>query len=246
MSIKIKFKVDGFQVEAEKGAPLLDVLLAEGFDIPHLCHHEAVAAYGSCRLCLVEIARHGRKRIATSCNYPVMDGIAVVTHGEKIDRLRRTIMELHLACTPASEPLRRYAASMGVEGTRFKTVDPANDCILCGLCERVCSEVVGVHAIGFNRRGGERGMAPPYVEASEDCIACGACVYVCPVECIRLEQTASHRIIDRWGKIAPLQKSEQTGIAFAPRPQLEYFSKIAGLPKDFYKLAPGERSYERE
>jgi bidirectional [NiFe] hydrogenase diaphorase subunit len=246
MSKMIKFKVDGFDVEAEAGSPLLDALLRDGFDIPHLCHHEAVAAYGSCRLCLVEITRHGRKRIATSCNYPVMDGIEIVTHSEKIDRLRRTVMELHLAATPASEPLKRCAESMGVTGTRFKTVDPANDCILCGLCERVCSEVVGVHAIGFNRRGGNRGMAPPYLEASEECIACGACVYVCPVDCIRLEQTASHRFIDRWGKSAPLQKSEQSGLAFAPRPQLEYFARLAGLPGDFYRLAPGERSYERE
>jgi len=246
MSKMIKFKVDGLDVEGEKGTPLLDTLLREGFDIPTLCHHEAVTAYGACRLCLVEVTRRGRKRIATSCNYPIMDGIEVVTENEKIRKLRKTIMELHLACTPNSEPLKRFAEAMGVTGTRFKIVDPQNDCILCGLCERVCSEIVNVHAISFNKRGGEKRLSPPYMEASDDCISCGACAYVCPVECIKFEQTSTHRIIKRWGKTSPLQVSEQTKVAFAPKHQLEYFMELAGLPKDFYKLAPGERPFERE
>jgi bidirectional [NiFe] hydrogenase diaphorase subunit len=246
MSDMITFKADGAEVQGKKGASLLETLLREGFEIPNLCHHEAVGAYGACRLCLVEIKRHGRARIATSCNYPVMEGIEVATAGEKILRLRRTILELHLAHTPKSEPLRRYAAHHGVHETRFKSADPGNDCILCGLCERVCAEVVGVNAISFNRRGGARKLGPPFVEISEECIACGACVYVCPVGCIKLEQTSTHRTIDRWGRTAPLEKSEKSGVFFAPAAQLEYFRRLVGLPKDFYKLAPGERPFTRE
>jgi bidirectional [NiFe] hydrogenase diaphorase subunit len=246
MSDTIKFKADGVEVEGEKGASLLGVLLREGFDIPHLCFHEAVAAYGACRLCLVEIVRHGRRRIATSCNYPVMEGIEVTTDSDKIRRLRRVTMELHLACTPASAPLKRMAADMGVMKTRFKSADPANDCILCGLCERVCSEIVDVHAIGFNRRGGDKKLSPPFMEASQDCIACGACVFVCPSRCIQLKQSAYARTIDRWGRVAALVKSEKSKIAFAPKPQLEYFARLVGLPADFYKLAPGERNPEHE
>ena len=242
----VKFNVDGIEVEGEKGESLLGVLLREGFDIPHLCFHEAVSPYGACRLCLVEVGRHGRMRIATSCNYPVMDGIEVTTENDKIKRLRRIIMELHLACTPASAPLKRAAADMGVVETRFRPVDPLNDCILCGLCERVCSEIVEVHAISFNRRGGDKKLSPPFVEASQDCIACGACVYVCPVHCIQLKQSAYARTIDRWGRIAALARSEKTKVAFAPKPQLDYFAKLVGLPADFYKLAPGERNPEHE
>lgn len=186
MSDMITFKADGTQVEGRKGASLLMVLLQAGFEIPHLCHHEAVGTYGACRLCLVEIKRHGRARIATSCNYPVMEGIEVATAGEKILRLRRLTLELHLARAPKSEPLRRYAAHLGVRETRFRVSDPGNDCILCGLCERVCTEVIGAHAIGFSGRGAAKTLTTPYEAESAECIGCGACAVVCPTGCIRM------------------------------------------------------------
>ena len=246
MNNLVTFSVNGLDVRAEAGSSLLEALLREGFDVPHLCHHEAVTAYGSCRLCICEITKHGRTKTATTCNYPVSAGIEVATNSEKITHMRKTIMELLLASAPANASLKDFAADMGVHGTRFSSVDKDNDCILCGLCERVCSEIVGVNAICFNRRGGERKMATPFVEQSKECIACGACVYVCPVSCIKLEQTATMRRIDRWGKVAALQRSKDSNVIFAPRPQLEYFMKLVGLPADFYNTAPGERPPERE
>ena len=186
MSDMITFKADGAEVQGRKGASLLETLLREGFEIPHLCHHEAVDTYGACRLCLVEIRRHGRARIATSCNYPVMEGIDVATAGEKVLRLRRLTLELHLARAPKSEPLRRYAAQMGVHETRFRVSDPANDCILCGLCERVCTEVIGAGAIGFSGRGARKELTTPYEGENAACIGCGSCARICPTGCIQI------------------------------------------------------------
>jgi len=186
MSDTIRFKADGRDVEGRRGASLLGVLLGAGFDIPHLCRHEAVGVYESCRLCLVEVRRHGRARVVASCSYPVLEGIEVFTAGEKILRLRRTILELHLAHSPKSEPLRRYAAGLGVEETRFRIADPGNACILCGRCERVCTEVIGAHAIGFSGRGAGKALTTPCEAESAECIGCGACAVVCPTGCIRV------------------------------------------------------------
>ena len=79
----VRFQIDGLEVEAEKGQMLLPVALEYGFEIPHLCYHEAVSPYGACRLCLVEVTKGGRTRMTTSCNYPVDNGIEVATSTEK-------------------------------------------------------------------------------------------------------------------------------------------------------------------
>jgi len=246
MNDAIKFKVDGIEVEGKKGEMVLAVLLREGFDIPHLCYHEAVSPYASCRLCIVEVSRNGRKRIATSCNHPVMEGIEIQTKTEKIQKLRRITMELLLAFAPASKGLQKTAEQMGIKNTRFSALEPQRDCILCGLCERVCREIVGVNAISFVSRGGNKLLSPPFMEASEECIACGACVYVCPSKCIELIQTDKARIINRWGRIVALSSSKKSNIPFAPKPQLDYFAKLVGLPSDFFDIAPGERNPQHE
>lgn len=241
-----KIIVNGEEIECKKGEWLLQVLLREGYDIPHLCYHEAVKPYGACRLCIVEVTKNGRTQVATSCNYPVSSAIAVETTTPKILKLRKTIMELLLASTPNSPALKRYVSKYGVMETRFKIFNKANDCILCGLCARVCEEIVDANAIQFVNRGGAKMLTTPFSEASNECIACGSCVYVCPCRCITLEQTSSYRRIDRWGSTSALHRSEKTGIIFAPTVQIEYFKKVANLPQDFYKLAPGERPVAKE
>jgi len=245
-TVQVTLKVDGQELRAARGEWLLGALLREGVDVPHLCHHEAVTPYGACRLCLVEVRKGGRGRVATSCNYPAADGIEVLTQTERLRRLRAAVMELHLAHTPNAPRVRALAEKLGVAGTRFAVTDEKNDCILCGLCERVCSEIVGVSAISFTRRGGRKQLTTPFVEASQECIACGACVYVCPAGCIKMEQTSQRRVIDRWGRVLALQASEETGIPFAPAKQLEHFARLAGLPEGFYKAAPGERPPKHE
>ncbi|MBW2038516.1 MAG: (2Fe-2S)-binding protein [Deltaproteobacteria bacterium] len=232
----VRFTIDGQEVEAEKGTMLLPVALDYGFEIPHLCYHEALSPYGACRLCLVEVTTDGRTRLTTSCNYPVDEGIEVATNTEKVQRARRMILELLLARAPNSERIQKMAQEAGVQETRFSLMD-VGDCILCGLCERVCREVVGANAITFINRGDRREVAPPFWDPLA-CIACGACVYVCPTDCIKMEERGDERTILRWKRTLKMQPCKSCGKPFAPLFQLNWIIDKANLPQDFYELCP--------
>ena len=241
----VKFTINGVQVEAEKGESVIDVARRYGFEVPSLCHHHAVTPYGACRVCLVEITKGGRKKMTTSCNYEVLDGIEVVTDSEAIAKHRAMVLELILAEAPDAKPVQKLAAEYGVDVSRFKreegdVSEDRHDCILCGLCVRVCSEIVEVNALTFNGRGDKRGVGAPYLEAPQNCIACGACAWVCPTDCIGFVEEDGMRKLKKWNRELPLAKDEN-GKPFAPKFQLHYFSEKVGLPKDFYKKAPGER-----
>jgi len=155
----IPFTIDGQPVEGRDNGNVLEVSLDAGIEIPHLCYHESVKPYGACRLCLVEVARRGKSRLTTACTYPVLEGIEVSTKTEKVLRARRMMIELILAMCPGDKSIQDMAREMGVEEVRFKKED--KDCILCGLCGRVCEEVVGANAIHFAFRGDRREMIPP-------------------------------------------------------------------------------------
>ena len=142
----VKFTINGVKVEAEEGANVLDTARRYGFDVPSLCHHEAVEAYGACRVCLVQIAKGGRKKLTTCCNYEVQNDIDVVTDSPEIHRHRAMVLELILAQAPDRLEIQDLAAEYGVMGSRFvRDTDAERErdgCILCGLCVRVCNEVV--------------------------------------------------------------------------------------------------------
>lgn len=235
MTTMIAFTIDGVGVEAEEGSTILPIALENGFEIPHLCYHEEVSPYGACRLCLVEVERGNRRRLTTSCTYPVQEGIQVFTNTEKVQKARRMIVELLLARCPDRETLQELAFQMGIEKPRFELRE--EQCILCGLCERVCREVVGAHAISFFSRGYKRDMGPPFRDPKA-CIACGACVYVCPVDCIKMEETEGERTIVRWERTLKMKKCTVCNRSFAPWYQLEYIKERAKLPKDFFEICP--------
>jgi len=241
----VKFTINGVPVEAEKGESVIDVARRNGFEIPSLCHHEAVTPYGACRVCLVEITKGGRKKLTTCCNYDVLDGIEVVTESEAINKHRAMVLELILAEAPDAKPVQKLAAQYGVDGSRFKRekgdVSTQRDsCILCGLCVRVCSEVVEVDALTFNGRGDNRGVGAPYMEEPQNCIACGACAWVCPTNCIGFVEEDGMRKLIKWKRELPMAKDEN-GRPIAPKFQLHHFTQKVGLPADFYKKSPGER-----
>jgi NADH dehydrogenase/NADH:ubiquinone oxidoreductase subunit G len=229
----ITFTIDGYEVQGEAGQNVLEVALDKGFDIPHLCYHEALKPYGACRLCVAEVTSGKRTRLTTSCNYPVLEGISVQTSTEKVIRARKMVIELLLARCPDVPIVKDLAREYSVGKPRF-TVDN-DDCILCGLCERVCREVVGPDAITFLGRGSSRKVGPPLEINPKTCIACGACVYICPTDCIKLEENEKERTIVRWGRTLPMKTCVVCGRSFAPWFQLEYFKKITeGIPKDFW------------
>jgi bidirectional [NiFe] hydrogenase diaphorase subunit len=209
----LKFKINGATVEAEAGENVLDVARRNGFEIPSLCHHEAIAPYGACRLCLVEIDKGGRKKITTSCNYEVLEGIDVVTESEEIRKHRAMVLELILSEAPGSEHIQELAAEYGVKESRFAreedTEQHREDCILCGLCNRVCTEIVGVSALTFTGRGDKRSVGPAFEEQPQACIACGACAWACPTNCIGFVEEDGVRKVVRWGRELPMAKVSQ-------------------------------------
>jgi len=242
--MSVKFTINGVKVEAEQGDNVLDTARHYGFEVPSLCHHEAIVPYGACRLCLVEINKGGKKKITTSCNYEVLDGIEVMTETKEINKHRAMVLELVLAEAPQNENVKKLAAKYGVEKSRFaKPKDETKekeDCILCGLCSRVCSQVVEVNALTFKGRGDNRRIGPPFLEEPQNCIACGTCAWICPTDCIGFKEEDGMRKVVRWKRELPLEK-DADGRTIAPKFQLHQFRKTADLPKDFYKKSPGAR-----
>ena len=174
--------IDGTPYPAQVGETILEVARRNGIWIPTLCHHAALEPYAACRLCVVEIDRGGWWQVVTSCNYPVRKDLIVRVNSERAIRDRQGVIQLILARSPDSPELRDLAERMGVSSTPYpKVTESQRNCILCGLCVRVCEERIGASAISLVGRGVERAVAAPFRMASEDCIGCGACAAICPV-----------------------------------------------------------------
>lgn len=175
-----KLQIDGLEVEVDKGATLLEAIRFLGFDVPTLCHNDGLRPYGACRMCIVEVApaRSAPPTVVTSCTYPAEDGLWVRTHTEQIVNTRKLLAEMYVATCPQSKTIQDLAASLGVNRVRFKRKD--EDCILCGLCVRICQEQMMAQAIGFTERGAQRTITTPFDKRSEVCRLCGACMYICP------------------------------------------------------------------
>jgi len=174
----INLIIDGVKVQAEEGTTILEVAKFYGIEIPTLCYNAELTPYGACRLCTVEVDDGRRTRLVASCLYPVKEGIRVKTHTERVIKGRKMILELLIARCPNSKTLQDLASEIGLEQVRFKMEN--EDCILCGLCVRMCAEHMGSGAIGFVGRGKKREVITPFRMASEICRNCGACMYICP------------------------------------------------------------------
>lgn len=182
----MRLTIDGSIVSARTGWTVLQAAREAGIPIPTLCWHEALAPYGACRLCLVELVSGRGSRLVTSCGYPCEEELVVRTNSDLIMRERRAVVEL-LMVTGAHLPLvRALADELGLEAPYVSL--GASDCILCGLCVRACREIVGVGAISLTKRGMEREVTTPFQISSPDCIECGTCVLVCPTGAIRIDQ----------------------------------------------------------
>jgi heterodisulfide reductase subunit A len=197
----VKLTIDGREVEAQVGATVLTAARKAGIDIPTLCHVDFLEPYGACRVCIVEVTKGNRKQLVSACTEPVADGLIVETNNERVRTNRKLTIEFLLARCSTVPVLLKLAEQYGIDKSRFG--EDQHECILCGLCTRVCEEIVGVSAISFVDRGPERYVATPYEEESTACIACGACAYLCPTQHIRLEDPKGRKLIHSEIQLGP-------------------------------------------
>jgi bidirectional [NiFe] hydrogenase diaphorase subunit len=174
----ITFRMNGLEVKAEEGSTILDTAKFYGLEIPTLCHNDGLTPFGGCRLCVVEIGEGLRSKLVSSCTYLAEEGLVVRTDSNRVWASRRMMIELMLAMAPGSKVLQDLASRFGVTKVRFT---PRNgECVLCGLCTRICAEQMDAAAIGFQQRGHKRKISTPFDMRSEVCRLCGACMYICP------------------------------------------------------------------
>ncbi|NQT24882.1 FAD-dependent oxidoreductase [candidate division KSB1 bacterium] len=188
----IHITINDKKVQVEEGVSILKAAEALGIRIPTLCYHKALPAYGACRLCLVEVSRNsGSSSVQASCTYPASEGLVIKTDSERVLKARKIMVELLLAKCPDSEVIQRLAEEMGVGKPRIEL--KKEDCILCGLCVRMCSERMGRGVISFTHRGSERKVQPAFDKQSEVCQTCGACDNVCPTNAIKFEEITPNK-----------------------------------------------------
>jgi heterodisulfide reductase subunit A len=182
----ITLTIDGHQIQAEEGQTILEVCRKNNIDIPTLCSHPVLEPYGACRLCTVEVVRRGWSSLQTACTHPAWDGLEVMTHSEPVMEARRVVLGLILSRTPKVPLIQELAAEYGIYEPPFPVENPEEKCILCGLCVRVCNDMVKAHVLNFSSHGVDRVVGPPFLEKTRECIGCGACTIVCPTGAIEI------------------------------------------------------------
>jgi bidirectional [NiFe] hydrogenase diaphorase subunit len=180
---KILLKIDGKEVEAGEGMTILEAAQKAGITIPTLCHHEKLDNYGACRICTVEAENRGSTKLVAACLYPVEQNLAVRTRSEKVDNIRKTILELLLSHAPDARELQSLAKEYGADKDRFEK--EASFCIHCGLCVRYCAEVKKKNVVGFINRGARREISFIPEIASKECWDCKECFPLCPTEALQ-------------------------------------------------------------
>jgi len=179
----ILLQIDGKKVRARDGMTILEAAQSAGISIPTLCHHEKLEPYGACRICIVEVEVGGWTRLVVSCVYLVEGDLVVRTRSEKVDRNRKTILELLLAHAPDSLELQDLAQEYGADRDRFEK--EASFCIHCGLCVRYCAEIKKKNVVGFVDRGIRKEISFIPELASVECWNCKECFPLCPTSALQ-------------------------------------------------------------
>jgi bidirectional [NiFe] hydrogenase diaphorase subunit len=207
MTVSVRVKtlvIDGRDISARETETILEAAQEQGIFIPTMCHLEGLSDIGACRLCLVEVK--GTNKLSPACVTRVEEGMEVSTRSERLDRYRRTVLELLFAegnhicsvCVANGHcELQSMAQRLGMDHVRVPYVSPRrqvdatherftfdpNRCILCTRCVRVCDEIEGAHTWDVMGRGIASGVITDLHEpwgSSTSCTSCGKCVQVCP------------------------------------------------------------------
>ena len=189
----ILVKIDGKDVQAKEGMTVLGAAQSAGISIPTLCHHEKLEPFGGCRLCIVKVQVGNWSKHVVSCVYIVEENLEVTTRSEKIDQIRKMILELQLAHAPDSPELLEFAEEYGAEKDRFEK--EASFCIHCGLCVRYCDEVKKKNAVGFVDRGIRKEISFIPEIAAKECWDCKECFELCPTEALQAAYVLAESLI---------------------------------------------------
>ncbi len=230
----VKITINNKPIKVKEGTTILEAAKKLGIEIPTLCLHGSMEPYGACRVCTVEVRSGKWSKLQTACTYPVWEGLEVLTDSERAVKARKFIAELLLARCPNSKEIRDLAAKLGVKKSRFKTLEPEEKCILCGLCVRTCKELIGSSAISFINRGMDRVVETPFKIDSDTCIGCGACAFVCPTGAIKVEDIEGKRKLEKWHTELELAKCADCGEYFSTIKELDRIIDKLGLPKDMF------------
>jgi predicted molibdopterin-dependent oxidoreductase YjgC len=223
----MKIVMNGREVAAMEGQTILQVARANGVDIPTLCYVAALDAAAMCRLCTVELTEGRRTKLVTACNYPLRHDAEIQTHTESLRKGRRMLIELLAARCPDSVRLRELAAEYGANLERFPVSN--QDCVMCGLCARVC-ERVGGRTLTLSGRGADIHVDTAFNRPSELCIGCGACAQICPVNKIQIvDENGLRRVIVRGQEAARIFLNKCTGCG-------QYFGPVIDLAEVMDRL----------
>jgi len=216
---EVELEIDGVTVSVPEGTSLMRAAGIAGVKVPKLCATDSLDAFGSCRVCLVEIS--GRKGYPASCTTPVEPGMSVRTQTPELARLRRGVMELYISDHPldcltcptnGDCELQDTAGEVGLREVRYGfhganhlsaekdesnpyfTFDPSK-CIVCSRCVRACEEVQGTFALTIAGRGFDSSVSTGSENfLASDCVSCGACVSACPTATLTENSIVEHGI----------------------------------------------------
>ena len=198
---QVNLEIDGRTIIVPADTSIMRAALVAGIEIPKLCSTDSLKAFGSCRLCIIQV--DGRNGTPSSCTTPVAEGMKVTTHSEKLDRIRRGVMELYLSDHPADCAtgdeceVHGIAKKIGITTSRYANTEThldlvkdesnpyftfdSTECIVCNRCVRACDEVQGTFALTIENRGFEARVSSSGTSFIEsECVSCGACVQACP------------------------------------------------------------------